>query len=167
VTGEYNYVQTIAYMEKDAELLRNSANPQDRVAATRLKQAADAIRADPGNAADPRYTFLFSGAYMQMAGGIRRSPQLKGGRPDFPGTAVEDNWVSDHNNKRELANARLRLAKAQATLAGLNAADPDVDKKKLDAAKKAVTTEKNAVQEWDSTVKRSVVKAATFQRATS
>jgi hypothetical protein len=162
VTGEYNYVQTIAYLEKDAELLRNSANPEDQYRASRAQEAANAIRADPAAAADPRHTFLFSAAFMQMAGGIRRSPRLKGQKPQFPGNETEDSWVSGNSHATELASARKRLASAKAAFAAM---DPGAAPEAVKAAKALVKKESNAVQEWESTISRSAVKAATFERA--
>ncbi|HMD70414.1 MAG TPA: hypothetical protein VKF41_03685 [Bryobacteraceae bacterium] len=121
VTGKYNYVQSIACLEKDAEILRQSPSSEDQYRASRAQEAADAIKADPRAAADPRYTFLFSGAFMQMAGGIRRSPRLKGQTPQFPGNSTEDSWVSGNDHAAELASARTRLVAAKAAL---DAMDP-------------------------------------------
>jgi predicted chitinase len=164
VTGEYNYVQSLAYLEKDAEMLRKSPNEDDRYLAARAQEAADAIKKDPKNAANPRYAFLFSAAFMQMAGGVRRSPQLQDRNPQFPGNSVEDSWVSGHHHKTELADATARLATAQKNLSAAEA-DPATSKAALDAAKASVKTESNSVQEWSSTVTQGVVKAATFQKA--
>jgi hypothetical protein len=164
VTGEYNYVQTLAYLEKDAELLKASGNKADQELAVRAQAAVDAIKADPSAAADPKYTFLFSGAYMQMAGGLRRSAKLKGQSPQFPGDSTEDSWVGGSNNAAELKAARERLDKAKTDLAALKASGA-TDEKKLTDANAKVTKESNAVQEWKSTVDRSAIKAATFKKA--
>jgi hypothetical protein len=164
VTGEYNYVQTLAYLEKDAEMLKASNNKADQELGVRAQAAVDAIKADPSAAADPKYTFLFSGAYMQMAGGAKRSAKLKGQSPQFPGDSTEDSWVGGSNNASELKAARDRLATAKADLAALNSSG-ETDKKKLTDANAKVTKESNAVQEWKSTVDRGAIKASTFRKA--
>jgi predicted chitinase len=73
VTHRHMYVQTLAVMEKRAEDLEkeNVDSPE----AKNLREAIDKIKADPREAANPKYAFLFSAAFMKM-------PDDKGVRGD-------------------------------------------------------------------------------------
>ena len=163
VTGEPNYVQTLAYLERDAELLRKSPKQEDRYHAAWAQWAVDSIKANPKAAADEKFAFLFSGAYMQMAGGIRRSALLTGQNPTFPGTSYEDSWVSGKNHEVELKAAKERLATAKAKL------DEDLGNKEhpelAEKSSKALTKAQKDVQEWESTISRSAIKSKTYKRA--
>lgn len=64
VTHRHMYVQTLAVMEKRAEELeKENADSQD---AKDLREAIDKIKTDPREAANPKYAFLFSAAFMKM-----------------------------------------------------------------------------------------------------
>jgi hypothetical protein len=97
VTLKENYVQTLATMERRAIDLRAEAgasgtpDPHRIEQARQLEAAVAAIRAEPRNAADPKYAFLFSAAFMQMgpmarssAGGFTNSG-MTGGYADRQG----------------------------------------------------------------------------------
>ena len=61
-----------------------------------LREAHSAVKGDPKKAADPRYAFLFSAAYMHMTGGVKASARL-GDTAPFVGTGPEDRWVTGGN----------------------------------------------------------------------
>jgi len=135
VTHEYNYVQTLAYIEKRIEQLEKMIGEKEkRIAELRaqqqagptteggqpppdptaeinrlkaevdqaktqvqeLREAHSAVKGDPKKAADPKYAFLFSAAYMHMTGGVRSSAQL-GDTASFTGKGAEDRWVTGGN----------------------------------------------------------------------
>jgi len=114
VTWESGYVQTIAYLETRAEELAAQADQASaeeqglggeggasvpggsaklREQADLARKAVDAIKQDPAEAANPDYAFLFSAAFMQMAGGVRSSARL-GQTAGFAGNSAEDRWVT-------------------------------------------------------------------------
>jgi len=159
VTTEGNYVQTLAYMEKASEEMLASKDDKQKQRGETAKRAVEAIKKDPSAAADPQFTFLFSAAFMQMIGGVRRSATIKAD-PKFPGTAEEDSWVSGHDHQANYDAAVARLATANEKAKG---ADPksEVGKPLVAAQTKAA----NDVQEWKSTLSRSVVKRETYNRA--
>ncbi|NOY27487.1 MAG: hypothetical protein GXP62_16615, partial [Oligoflexia bacterium] len=66
VTHDYLYIQTLAVLEKRLEELdaAPAGSPEKADAAT-VREALTAIKADPSQAANPKYTFLFSAAYMK------------------------------------------------------------------------------------------------------
>ena len=82
VTFRTSYVQTLAVMQKRAEDLRAEAAVTEDAAAKsealkkagELEAAVDEIKANPKMAADPKYAFLFSAAYMQWSPMVRNSP---------------------------------------------------------------------------------------------
>lgn len=80
VTFRTSYVQTLAFMSKrsaDLKAEAATADPEQQkellAKAAELDAAIDAIKAEPRNAADPKYAFLFSAAYMQMSPMVRNS----------------------------------------------------------------------------------------------
>ena len=159
VTGKGNYVQTLAYLERQAEALKNSKDPKKVQQGEAAAKAVAAIKKDPKAAANPQFTFLFSAAFMQMIGGVRQSADIKP-NASFPGNSAEDRWVSGHNHQAELDAAKARLTKA-------TDAAKDADSK-TEKGKKLIEDKETAakdVQEWTSTVERSKIKADTYQRA--
>jgi hypothetical protein len=112
VTWESGYVQTLAYLETQAETLEQRASEAEAteagasgdspppVSSTTLRghadlarRAVDAIKRDPAEAASPEFAFLFSAAFMHMAGGVRSTARL-GETAGFAGNAAEDRWVT-------------------------------------------------------------------------
>jgi predicted chitinase len=89
VTHRANYVQTLAYLEKQAEA-EEAAGREKRAA--RLRETVEAVKADPKQASNPRHTFLFSAAYMRMAGGHVRA--AKKSAKTFGGTDSESVWMT-------------------------------------------------------------------------
>ena len=77
VTDRDNYMKTLMYMETRAGLLQDELDkaPQDRVEYREeltkkialVREAIDAIKTDPTAAADPKYTFMFSAAFMHTS----------------------------------------------------------------------------------------------------
>src|SRR5262249_16920434 len=74
VTDRANYLRTLAYMEKRADNLQGELDkvPEDKPALKEylkaqidvIREAITAIEADPTAAANPKYAFLFSAAFM-------------------------------------------------------------------------------------------------------
>lgn len=67
VTHRHYYAQCLAVLEHRAEELE--ADDPESADAARIREAVDAIKADPSQAANPDYAFLFSAAFMKMADG--------------------------------------------------------------------------------------------------
>jgi hypothetical protein len=126
VTWESGYVQTIAYLETRAEELAAQADQASaeeqglggeggasipggstklRKQADLARRAVDAIKQDPTEAANPDYAFLFSAAFMQMAGGVRSSARL-GQTAGFAGNSAEDRWVTGRSTSLEAGLAK-------------------------------------------------------------
>lgn len=90
VTHQYNYNRTLKQMEQFAD--EYEAAGQSASAAT-LREAVTAIRADPRQAANPRYTFLFSAAYEKWSGGEKDVVEA-GEKATFSGSGPESRWVT-------------------------------------------------------------------------
>ncbi|MDT7543555.1 MAG: hypothetical protein QOE33_3459 [Acidobacteriota bacterium] len=93
VTHRAIYVQVIAFLDKRVQ--QATADKDDETAKIAL-EAENALKADPRNAADPKYAFLVSAAFMQMAGGVRRT-SLLGKKPGFEGEGPESIWMTGKN----------------------------------------------------------------------
>lgn len=97
VTHRAVYVQVIAFLDKRVQ---QATEEKDWETARLAREAEDALKADPRNAADPKYAFLVSAAFMQMAGGVRRSAMLKNEKnlmPDFKGKGPESSWMTGNH----------------------------------------------------------------------
>jgi predicted chitinase len=102
VTHRHMYVQTLAVMEKRAEELEKD-NP-DSQDAKDLREAIDKIKTDPRQAANPKYAFLFSAAFMKM-------PDDEGVRGDVKATKGKvTSWMgkqpADAKKDKEKAYAK-------------------------------------------------------------
>jgi hypothetical protein len=101
VTHRHFYVQALAVMENRAEELeKKDTNSQD---AKDLREAIDAIKVDPRQAANPKYAFMFSAAFMKM-------PDDEGVRGDVKATKGQvTSWMgvqpSDAKKDKEKAYA--------------------------------------------------------------
>jgi predicted chitinase len=113
VTHRANYVQTLAYLEKQAEA-EEAAGHADR--AVRLRETLEAVKADPKQASNPRHTFLFSAAYMRMAGGHVRS--AKKGAKTFGGTGAESVWMTGGHTDPQATKKAAAWTRAVETLGG-------------------------------------------------
>lgn len=119
VTHRHNYVQVLAVMEKRADELKQiaedwakkrkeegSTNPQETTPRQSqdeqdLREAIDKIKADPREAANPKYAFMFSAGFMKM-------PDDTGVRGDVKATQGQvTSWMgkqpADAKQKKELA----------------------------------------------------------------
>ncbi len=97
VTHRAVYVQVIAFLDKRVQ---QATDEKDWETARLAREAEDALKADPRAAADPKYAFLISAAFMQMAGGVRRSAKLKNEKnlmPDFTGKGPESSWMTGNH----------------------------------------------------------------------
>jgi len=118
VTHRHNFLQTLAYMDKQAEELEAAGKTEQ---AAELREAADAIRADPKEASAPEYTFLFSAAYMKMAGGDEK--MAKANNPTFQGNGYESSWMTGGHKdpqakvKREAYQRALEVFRGTADVA--------------------------------------------------
>ena len=107
-TFKTSYVQAIEFMVKRAEDLRTQAagmpdGPDKTDAlkkASELDAAADAIKTEPRNAADPKYAFLFSAAYMQM------SPMVKSSAGGFTNSGMTGGYSDRQGGKKQAAYAK-------------------------------------------------------------
>ena len=113
VTHRANYVQTLAYLEKQAEA-EEAAGKADRAA--RLRETVDAVKADPKQASNPRHTFLFSAAYMRMAGGDVRS--AKKSAKTFGGKGSESVWMTGGHADPQATKKAAAWSRALETLGG-------------------------------------------------
>lgn len=101
-------MQAIEFMIKRAEDLRAQAagmpDGPDRTdtlkKASELDAAADAIKTEPRNAADPKYAFLFSAAYMQM------SPMVKSSAGGFTNSGMTGGYKDRQGGKKQAAYAK-------------------------------------------------------------
>lgn len=107
-TFKTSYVQAIEFMIKRAEDLRaqaagmpDSPDKTDTLKkASELEAAADAIKTEPRNAADPKYAFLFSAAYMQM------SPMVKSSAGGFTNSGMTGGYSDRQGGKKRAAYAK-------------------------------------------------------------
>ncbi|WP_299260766.1 hypothetical protein [uncultured Aquimarina sp.] len=90
-THKDGYIRVLAYL--DALLENEKVSEDDKKT---IKKALEAIKKDATKASDPEYTFLFSAAYMHMAGGVAVSGNVKG-NPSFQGKGPESSWVAGND----------------------------------------------------------------------
>lgn len=143
VTHEYNYVRTLVYMEEMAK--RSGAAD-----AALIWEAVKAIKQDPRQAANLKYSFLFSAAFMHMSGGVRASAELPGATPTFSGQDAASRWVAGggfdiHQNYASTKRA-LELAKQGGDPENIKAAQAKFN-------------------EWAGHKSRADIKAAAYRRA--
>ena len=108
VTHNYVYVRTLVYMEELAK------KRQDKDAQL-LLQAIDAIKNDPSQAANPKYSFLFSAVYMHMAGGVAGAGNIHG-EPAFNGVDGASGWIAGQEKsfQAQLSDANSEKARLEA-----------------------------------------------------
>ena len=70
VTLDSNYTMALIYLE---EILKTTEDKDDQAL---IKEALFKIKQDPSQAANPKYAFLFSAAYMHMSGGVKDTANL-------------------------------------------------------------------------------------------
>jgi predicted chitinase len=89
VTDRNEYAATLAYLEQQA-IGRDAAG--DATGAATFRSAVTAIRADPRQAANPDYAFLFSAATMKRAGGDVKAGTVAAADKTFEGHGPESSW---------------------------------------------------------------------------
>jgi predicted chitinase len=103
VTHRYYYVQCIAILENRARELEAEAKKED---AQYLYKVAAAIKADPAQAANPKYAFLFSAAFMKMKDGEGEAGDAKASRGKVT------SWMGpQHKDKKVKKDAAYEKAK--------------------------------------------------------
>ena len=90
VTHQQGYARVVRYMKEASKQKRDEG---DTTAADKLDKAAAAIEADPRQAANPEYTFLFSACYMKEVEGDKNMAGV-GSRASFTGGGSESTWVT-------------------------------------------------------------------------
>lgn len=88
VTLDSNYTMTLIYLE---EILKNTENEDDRAL---IKEALFTIKQDPSQAANPKFAFLFSAAYMHMSGGVKDTANLGSNIPELSIKGNTGNYMS-------------------------------------------------------------------------
>jgi len=116
VTHNWGYTEVIAMLEKAAEYYEVEAkrgNKQAAIDAKDARDAANAVKADPQKAADPKYTFLFSAAYMKRTGADVGVAAAKIGSP-WKGSGPGASWVAGGDFKPESIQATALRTKGKA-----------------------------------------------------
>ena len=181
-------MQAIAYVEARGEQLEAEAAALEQTApgtpeVTRLrelaalaKEAKTAIKGDITEAANPKYTFLFSTALMHITRGVKRSANLKGvSSPAFAGNSNEDQWVTNFQEtfqqtldqapaRKAAAEAQLKVAESELAAAGDDAAKK-VAQAKIKAAKSAIAMQDGAMRDMPSALRGAKIKKAIYERA--
>ena len=189
VTWEYGYVQALAYVEARGEQLEAEAAALEKTApgspeVTRLrelaalaKEAKTAIKGDIKEAANPKYTFLFSTALMHISRGVKRSANLKGvSSPAFAGNSNEDQWVTSFKEtfqqtldlapgRKKAAEDRLAVAEAELAAAAGDADKVKAAQARIKAEKDAIKLQIGAIRDMPSALRGAKVKKAIYERA--
>jgi hypothetical protein len=115
VTHNYNYMEVIAMLEVAVEQYQKEAAKPDITPeaksealsyAALAREAANAVKTDPEEAANPKYTFLFSAAYMKRrrADVTVADPDKEGVKP-WSGADAKSRWVAGGLQKEGSAQA--------------------------------------------------------------
>ncbi|MCB9232677.1 MAG: hypothetical protein H6581_13485 [Bacteroidia bacterium] len=88
VTHDWGYTRALIMME---EMAKTTEKKEDKIL---LWEAVKAIKEDPSQAANPKYSFLFSAAFMHISGGARQSARLATSNVDFYGQDAASSWVA-------------------------------------------------------------------------
>jgi hypothetical protein len=109
VTHRLNYIEVLAYLEKaaaDAPMADTGT----------IWKAIDAIKADPRQASNPAYTFLFSAAFMKTEGGdvLASRPGAK----TFGGKGSESFWMTGGHKDPQAAKKLAAYGRALKALGG-------------------------------------------------
>ena len=178
VTWEAGYVQAIAYVEARGEQLEAEAAALEATApgspevsrlrelAALAKEAKTAIKGDIKEAANPKYTFLFSTALMHITRGVKRSANLKGvAGPAFAGNSNEDQWVTNFQEsfQQTLDQAPARKAAAEARLKAAEAelaATPATEAATVTAIQKRIKAEKRTIAMQEGAFRPAVPRSA-------
>jgi hypothetical protein len=116
MTHRHEYVEVIALLEKAAAQYAKAAEGGDAQAAEfaqLAQEAATAIKADPNQAANPKYTFLVSAAYMKKKGADVTAAQVKTGTT-WTGADAASGWVAGGKQAKGSPQAQALLDKSAA-----------------------------------------------------
>jgi predicted chitinase len=92
VTHRHIYIRVLAQLEKRAEALEAAG---DAEGAALCREAVAAVKADPREASNPKFAFLFSAAFMKEMGGDVKAN--KPGAKSFSGFGPESSWMTGSN----------------------------------------------------------------------
>jgi predicted chitinase len=109
VTHRLNYIEVLAYLEKAAD----AASSDD---AATIREAIEAIKADPREASNPAYTFLFSAAFMKTEGGDVLAS--RSGVKTFGGKGSESYWMTGGHADPQAAKKLAAYGRALKALGG-------------------------------------------------
>jgi predicted chitinase len=118
VTHQAEYVEVIAMLETSAERYEKAAaggNLRLSEYAALAREAANAIKADPRQAANPRYAFLVSAAFMKKRGTDVSLGWTHPGEA-WTGTDIASGWVAGGEQKAGSPQAAALVEKAAAYL---------------------------------------------------
>ncbi len=93
VTLDSNYTMALIYLE---EILKTTKDEDDQAL---IKEALFKIKQDPSQAANPKYAFLFSAAYMHMSGGVKDTANLDSKVADLSFKGNTGNYMSDEQRQ--------------------------------------------------------------------
>lgn len=93
VTLDSNYTMALVYLE---EILKTTKDKDDQAL---IKEALFKIKQDPSQAANPKYAFLFSAAYMHMSGGVKDTANLDRKVADLSFKGNTGNYMSDEQRQ--------------------------------------------------------------------
>ena len=109
VTHRLNYIEVLAYLEKAAA----AAKLEDTAT---IWKAIDAIKADPRQASNPAFTFLFSAAFMKTEGGDVLAS--KSAAKTFGGKGSESYWMTGGHTDPQAAKKLAAYGRAMKALGG-------------------------------------------------
>jgi predicted chitinase len=166
VTLRENYVKTIAYLERAADDMEKNAKGDAKTLeqVRKMRETANAVKANPAMAADPQHAFLFSAAYMHMMRGVQSTSRVK--NPQFGGASAEDVWETGQEKSfaAEKADKEAELPIAKKALADAKAATPPVPAT-IDAAEKRVAAIEGRISKLEVDISNAAKKKAAYDRA--
>jgi hypothetical protein len=92
VTHRHIYIRVLAQLEARADALEAAG---DTEGAALCREAVAAVKADPREASNPKFAFLFSAAFMKEMGGDVKAN--KPGEKTFSGFGAESSWMTGSN----------------------------------------------------------------------
>jgi hypothetical protein len=113
VTDRNEYAATLSYLEGQAAA-RDAAG--DREGSAKIHSAVAAIRADPRQAANPAYAFLFSAAHMKRLGGDVKAGTVASPAKTFEGHGGESSWETGSQTDPQAATKKKGYTQALAML---------------------------------------------------
>jgi hypothetical protein len=123
VTNQAEYGATLTYLEQQADA-RDAAG--DSAGSATIRSAVTAIRANPQQAANPEYAFLFSAANVKRLGGDVRAGTVPASAKTFEGHGAESSWETGSHTDTQAANKKKGYDQALAMLNAGEAAGADL-----------------------------------------